>query len=221
MKHLHFKELPSTQLKAIELIEEHNSILISAQKQTQGRGRRDNSWEDLENSLAFSFNISPTGKPTLLALEIAITLANYFDEDNLSLKWPNDIYNEKGKKVIGILVNKEGDDYIIGIGINYGPVTKSTHNNYGQLKSGHLLNEEEYKTLPEQIYKYICENRLNDHDIISKWSRLSFHINQKCKVIDGDEIITGTFEGIGEYGEALIKNGDKIEKAYTGSLLLD
>lgn len=221
MKHLHFKEIPSTQLKAIEMVKETKNLLISAQKQTQGRGRRDNKWEDLDNSLAFSFDIKPTGKPTLLALEIAVLLANFFKEDDLSLKWPNDIYNNKGQKIIGILVNKESDDFIVGIGINYGPVKHLKNSKFGQLSTGHKLEDDDYRNLPLKIYNYIQSSRIDDQTIIKQWNNKSFHLNQECKIIDGNDICRGKFIGIGEYGEALIESQGKVEKAYTGSLLFE
>lgn len=220
MKHIHFKEIDSTQAKAREIASEHDTFLITAQKQLLGRGRRDNKWDNLNNSISMSFKITPSGKPTLLALEIAVLICNYFADDSLSLKWPNDIYNSEGKKVAGILVTKENDHYIVGAGINIGPDRNSHINNYGYINDAVQLSIDDYRNIPAQLFEYINTNRLIDNEIISEWIRLCFHLGQKCEVVDGDEVKAGKFQGIGEYGEALIENNGVLEKAYTGSLHL-
>ncbi len=221
MKHIHFKEIDSTQTKATELAKENNEVLVTAQKQIKGRGRRDNQWLDLDNSLAMSMKLVPGDKPTLLALEVAVLLAEYFHKDDLVLKWPNDIYNRQGQKVAGILVTKNDENYIVGIGINFGPDDNIKDKKFGQLESGYALSPKEYESIPKDIYQYIKSRRLNDSQIITKWNDRCFHLNQNCKIIDDNEILEGLFKGIGQFGEALIEMEGKVEKAYTGSLLFE
>ncbi|WP_412463080.1 biotin--[acetyl-CoA-carboxylase] ligase [Halobacteriovorax sp. RT-2-6] len=217
MKHLHFKEIPSTQTIAIEEARNYDQLLISATVQTEARGRRHNKWEDLQDSLCFSCKLEAGQKPTLLALEVAVILSNYFKEHKLLLKWPNDIFNENSQKIMGILVNKDDDNYIVGIGINYGGVP---HETYGVLKEGTKLSENDFESIPLDIYNYLLGNRLTEEEIIKQWNDRCYHLNKEVEIIDEDSIIKGIFRGIGNFGEALIETQDKIEKAYTGSLVI-
>ncbi|EPZ51787.1 biotin-(acetyl-CoA-carboxylase) ligase [Bacteriovorax sp. BAL6_X] len=217
MKHLHFEEIPSTQSIAIEEAHNYDQLLVSAKSQTSARGRRHNKWEDLQHSLCFSCKLKPQGKPTLLALEVAVILSNYFNDHKLLLKWPNDIFNEDSQKIMGILVNKDDDNYIVGIGINYGGLP---HEKYGVLKPGKELKDIDFKEIPLEIYSYILNNRLTEEEIINQWNKRCYHLNKEVKIIDEDSVIEGTFKGIGSFGEALIEVREQIEKAYTGSLII-
>ncbi|MFG1504923.1 biotin--[acetyl-CoA-carboxylase] ligase [Halobacteriovorax sp. ZH5_bin.2] len=217
MKHLHFEEIPSTQTIAIEEAHHYDQLLVSAKLQTSARGRRLNKWEDLQDSLCFSCKLEAQEKPTLLALEVAVMLSNYFNEHKLLLKWPNDIFNVDSQKIMGILVNKDDDNYIVGIGINYGGLP---HETYGVLKPGNKLRDIDYKELPLKIYDYFLNNRLTEEETINQWNERCYHLNKEVKIVDEDSVIEGIFKGIGSFGEALIEVQGKIEKAYTGSLII-
>ncbi|MCC5815417.1 MAG: biotin--[acetyl-CoA-carboxylase] ligase [Leptospira sp.] len=104
---------------------------IIADNQTNGRGRRGNSWTILgEEHIIFS------GKIQMNLSSVPITLLSLFAgasllkaiynwmpdlKDTIKLKWPNDIY-KNGKKISGFLVESEikNDSFtvIIGFGLN-------------------------------------------------------------------------------------------------------
>ncbi|HBX51565.1 MAG: biotin--[acetyl-CoA-carboxylase] ligase [Bacteroidetes bacterium RIFOXYA12_FULL_35_11] len=106
-----------------------HGTLVIADKQTAGKGRGDNYWEsEKEKNLTFSFIIYPEylkAKQAFyiskcVSLGIAAFVKNYVDD--VTIKWPNDIYVGK-KKIAGILIENSiaGDTIassLIGIGIN-------------------------------------------------------------------------------------------------------
>ncbi len=97
--------------------------------QLKGKGQPGNSWEsESGKNLLFSMVLHPTHVPMdelfLLSQLVSIAIKNTLDEfvDNITVKWPNDIY-WKDKKIAGILIENslQGNKIktvVIGIGLN-------------------------------------------------------------------------------------------------------
>jgi len=90
--------------------------VVLAIEQTQGRGRRGNTWESQRGGFYVSIVSS---KHKLLPFIVGISIIKILEKhyEDLNLKWPNDIIF-KGKKLGGILCEDFGTHSIIGIGIN-------------------------------------------------------------------------------------------------------
>ena len=102
---------------------------VVADFQTSGRGRRGNSWEsEPGKNLLFSFVLFPefleARRQFLISQVMSLAIKEELDSytDDISIKWPNDIY-WKNKKICGMLI--ENDlmgrtirQSISGIGIN-------------------------------------------------------------------------------------------------------
>ena len=110
-------------------------MVIVADSQTAGRGRRGRSWLSApEASLTFSllwrFN-GPLARLSGLSLAVGVGLARGLEQlgaQGICLKWPNDLLlrNDAGfAKLAGILVelttDRRGTQAIIGIGLNLQP----------------------------------------------------------------------------------------------------
>ncbi len=128
MYHQHFNSIASTQtyLKDnLELLKEKDDdILISASEQSAGLGQRGNQWDNYPNNITLSFTLEPQRVATLTPLEIGILVISFikkkFNQD-LFLKWPNDILTKEGKKCGGILCQYiDSSTVIVGVGINLG-----------------------------------------------------------------------------------------------------
>lgn len=231
MIHQHFDDIESTstylksQYKEIakDTTDERN-ILVSCRKQTGGRGRSGNSWEQPDNSLAFSFIMKPSEEMTLSSLELGILLSEYLGK-KIFLKWPNDLLNGDNEKVGGILCQLvENSILIVGIGLNFGEFEKSKYNfpyPIGCVDEEKTLSEEDYENIPKEIYQYILDNRLTTEQIVSKWNSLCIHLNKKVEIRDHDHQDSGIFKGINDQGAALIENshGD-IKPIMSGSLFI-
>lgn len=131
-KILHVPETTSTNTLLKELLSNEkvqNGFTIYTDYQTAGRGQRGNSWESEPcNNLLFTTLLLPHSlKATdqfiisqFVSLAIKDVLSIYVND--ISIKWPNDIY-WKDRKIAGILIeNNLIEDYIaqsfLGIGIN-------------------------------------------------------------------------------------------------------
>ncbi len=103
--------------------------VIWAAHQSSGKGQRGKKWENDAGNLMMSLIVKPALPPDkqfLLSMTVAVTLANYlqnlYNEWQVAIKWPNDIYIND-KKACGILIENvlrgmEWSFAIIGIGLN-------------------------------------------------------------------------------------------------------
>lgn len=195
-------------------------LLVSTQKQTSGVGRRGNQWHSSDHSLAMSFSIKSQEQLSLTPLHMALALCNFFQNQNisLSLKWPNDLLNEEGEKVGGILCQVLNPNYVlVGIGLNL----YFDQSDYSAVKDlsypiSHLnLKSINKKEMAENIYNYIIQSESFSSQ---KWNQHCFHLNKKVEITDGDQKSKGLFIGIDELGAAILKDQDSTVKVYTGSL---
>lgn len=132
MEMLEFECLDSTNnyLALIASDSPHGTV-VRAGRQTAGRGQRGNSWESApgENILMSVLLRRPGIAPAdqfiisqAVALAIRDTLAKYMPGEEVSVKWPNDIY-VGNRKICGILIENslgtdEIDYSIAGFGVN-------------------------------------------------------------------------------------------------------
>ena len=108
--------------------------VFTAGYQTAGRGRLDHKWlspEDTNLMMSVVLSVeglAPEQVATLpLVAGLAVTKAvawlvawnpdSRYKTENVKLKWPNDVWVE-GKKIAGILCERNGDNVIVGIGVN-------------------------------------------------------------------------------------------------------
>ncbi|PIR21751.1 MAG: biotin--[acetyl-CoA-carboxylase] ligase [Deltaproteobacteria bacterium CG11_big_fil_rev_8_21_14_0_20_45_16] len=125
MKHFHFEKLGSTQDKAFELLVEHEPpFFVTADYHVSPRGRRGRAWHyEQGRSLAFSLACQmPVTGLEGLSLVVGLSLRNYLADENLKLKWPNDLMLNDSK-VGGVLIESRSRpssvaDLAIGVGIN-------------------------------------------------------------------------------------------------------
>ena len=87
--------------------------VVWAEFQTAGRGQIGNSWESAEGeNLTFSVVLYPTFLPAnrqflisqITALSVKQTLDRYVDD--ITVKWPNDIY-WRDRKICGMLIEND------------------------------------------------------------------------------------------------------------------
>lgn len=126
-----YDEIASTNTEASHLAAEGicHGTMITAKKQSAGKGRRGRSWETLDgNNIYMSILLRPRFTPDkapMLTLVMAYSAANAMQEAEgieAQIKWPNDLVIGK-KKICGILTEMKLDGenishVIIGVGIN-------------------------------------------------------------------------------------------------------
>ena len=123
----YFPSIDSTQTWLIDKVkrgEISKNACVLSDFQTQGLGSRENSWDNVEDALMFSFVFQKEALPKDLPIQsISIYIGFLFKQwlvaeySELWLKWPNDFYLQD-QKVGGILTQSIQDKMICGIGLN-------------------------------------------------------------------------------------------------------
>lgn len=107
------EEVASTQDLARELLG-RLPVLVSAERQTAGRGRTGAEWLSAPRAVAASYAYREQGtRPVSLIAGVAAARA----VPGLRLKWPNDLLMGEDKAG-GILVEKSGEVVVVGMGLN-------------------------------------------------------------------------------------------------------
>ena len=215
---LYLNETSSTNDEVWDHIKKKNNIVVVAEKQKNGRGRRNTNWLSLsEKSLTFSLGIQLNkSKSNLMPLISSIAIYNAIHEIckiNIGIKWPNDILcNEK--KIAGILIESKLIEmkmtFNIGIGINVNwnenDIVSSDIPNITSIAfeiKKNIMREIILSNFMLQIEKLLLTS---NNEIIKQWLARCMHINKKVKFHYNDEIIHGLFKGIDANGFAKIEN---------------
>lgn len=127
----HISECESTQDEALELaLGRRRSVLVLADIQTKGRGRRGREWVSApENSLLMTLAVpakTAANYASVFSLYagavLYITLLEKSEKfSSLTLKWPNDLVlyeNETFRKAAGLLVEFKKGFFLLGLGLN-------------------------------------------------------------------------------------------------------
>lgn len=229
---IHIEETSSTNDEVWNHMTNHNDIIVITDKQTNGRGRRNNKWFSLESkSLTFSIGLIKKNKnnnlsPLIASLAICKSI-NQLSSMNVKIKWPNDIVINN-KKIAGILIESKmirGNIILnIGIGVNVNlnieDITKSSLKNISSMyiETDKIYNREHL--LSEIIKSFDQYSTRKDENIIKSWLKYCSHINEKVLFHSNGEKINGIFQGINSKGYAIIQMGNIIKEFSSGVIKL-
>jgi BirA family transcriptional regulator, biotin operon repressor / biotin---[acetyl-CoA-carboxylase] ligase len=125
--HRHFRHTDSTNERAKELAAggAPGGLVVTANEQTAGRGRRGNEWFATPgSSLLYSALLRPFASDgaTLLPLAVPVAVceaAEAVAPVRCQVKWPNDVWVDE-RKVAGVLVEARPEEgwAVIGVGLN-------------------------------------------------------------------------------------------------------
>jgi len=200
MKTIFFESIDNTQNYALENYDSE-PLLVLSYSQESGRGREKKEWQNADQSLAVSLvfeNNNEKLNNTLVPLIAGFCFLEVVENEELKLKWPNDI-NLKENKIGGILVEEHKGVICIGLGVNYFWANPSIPN------AGSLYDEK-------------IDNTLINSDA-EKWGRLvlDFVENNKFKLPEYKEKLT-TLGKLVEYPEG---RGWARDVDIDGSLIIE
>jgi BirA family biotin operon repressor/biotin-[acetyl-CoA-carboxylase] ligase len=98
----------------------HEGDWMVAERQTAGRGRQGRVWQSPPGNLYASGLVqlrASDPSASSLALVTGLAVIDALGISSLSLKWPNDVLAGVAK-LAGILLERQGDRVVIGVGIN-------------------------------------------------------------------------------------------------------
>ena len=236
---LYFDVIDSTNLEAKRRAEEGapEGLLIVADKQVAGRGRRGRSWESPAGANIFmTLLLRPSYSAdcvSMVTLVMALSVAQAIEEVSklpVRIKWPNDIVVNK-KKVVGILteLTMEADyvQYMVsGVGINVNQTSfpeeisataSSLYLEKGQKVNRALLVQKSMEHFDEN-YEIFC--RTDDMTgLIGLYNTLLVNKEVTVRVLDPRGEYEVIAHGINEKGELIVEKEDgSVENVYAGEV---
>lgn len=214
-----FEEIDSTNEYLKRQKDNKNYDIVMAHKQTKGKGTRGRVWLSTEGILMFSMvikedkNISME-EYTKLPLVVGMALLSALEEIEklpFMFKWTNDIYLYD-KKLSGILTEKIGEDFIVGVGINLNILE------FGDLNAISLkaVSGKDYdkleclKSIVNKIKEYIYKFYRGEWNLIlGEINEKNYLKNKEIKFIGVDRIYDGVVKGINNDGELILEEKGK------------
>lgn len=196
VKEIHFKSVDSTSTYIKKHYEElENLTFVSADYQSNGHGRMGRSWKSKSGeNLMFSFIVKD---PLLIkkfssisissAVATLITLKS-FGLENVTIKWPNDVY-VNDKKITGILLESISLDneikfLVIGIGVNlnvksFDEILKTKATSY-YLETNKTIDINMFKTeLFKNILNILEQIKINNDDYLVIANKYNYLYNKE------------------------------------------
>ncbi|RLE65622.1 MAG: biotin--[acetyl-CoA-carboxylase] ligase [Thermoprotei archaeon] len=232
-----YKEVGST-MDIARAMHGHEGLVVLAERQRNGRGRRGREWVSPGGGLWFSVVLRPYNPPqytSLIPLFSALATAEAIEnitDLTPSLKWPNDI-QINGRKVCGVLTEAiyelgEISSVIIGIGVNNNiPHEVFPENIRNEATS--LMEETGYPIPPLVLLSSILERleeyyklfiRKNYEKILSIWKKKTLMLGSDAVIgINGESIIgkvidvdnQGRLVFINTKGDHMVLNAGQID----------
>lgn len=236
------EECASTQDMAAELARagEPEGLVVVAETQTQGRGRKGRSWISTPGAGVYlSVILKPALKPSRIVqipLVAGVAAARAIRAESglmPDIKWPNDILIG-GKKAAGILTEMSCEldrinHVILGIGINVNtresdfsePLRAIATSLYAECgrKISRVALVQRFLSEFEAVYgRYLAGGF---ESIRQEWKSLSSTIGSQVEITDGGERLTGKVLDIDPDGFLLLKtNSGRTERIVAGDVSL-
>ena len=224
-----FASVSSTQDKAIELLNTGASegLVVQAMSMENGRGRQGNAWHAPMGNLYLSIVLRPDiseadcGQMSFVAaLAVVETARSLTDEDlKINVKWPNDVLVE-GKKLAGILIDKQGSAYILGVGINI--LAAPEYATALQAHSDKRLPINPVRDFFLDVFDAYYTKWLNEgfENIQEQWMRKAAFLNEKIGVRLSSREEQGIFKGIDQDGALLLETTDGTRRFVSGEVFI-
>lgn len=239
---IHLEEIDSTNTEARRHAMQGagEGLVIVAERQTAGKGRRGRNWEsESGENLYFSMMLRPdfpVEKTPMLTLVMALSVTKAIEKFcgmNPAIKWPNDLVLS-GKKICGILTEMhmaDGriEDVIVGTGIN---VNQKVFSDELEDKATSLLLEkgqnQDFIDKQKLLHAVLAEFEIL-YETFSKVQDLSFleesynerliNKNREVLVLEPGNEYQAVAQGINSKGELVVRKEDgSVEAVYAGEV---
>ncbi|WP_299307171.1 biotin--[acetyl-CoA-carboxylase] ligase [uncultured Croceicoccus sp.] len=205
---------------------------LVADRQTAGRGRLGREWYDGAGNFMGSTVVALNGgDPAAHTLALVAALAVYetiaaalADTRRLMLKWPNDVLWE-GAKIAGILLERQGDTVVAGIGVNLARAPQIDGMATASLADMgvHVARDALAQELAHQFAVCLALWRGSGLvEIVSRWiARGPARGTLLSASVPGEGAVTGRYAGLGPDGSLRLSLADGRERAiYAGEVAM-
>tara|TARA_B100000029_G_scaffold333639_1_gene325819 strand:- start:533 stop:1276 length:744 start_codon:yes stop_codon:yes gene_type:complete len=228
-----YKKSTNSTMKDANIFYKKNktNLIMLADKQTNGIGRRGNKWISTPGNIYCSLALNipkETNEYFFLSLIVLISVKktiSKFGNHDVLFKWPNDfIYDNK--KFGGIIIETKktinNNTYvIIGLGLNFSnsPLIsnyKTTFiKNIIKIKNKYYFLEEFF----ENFIYYFNNFKFKEKEILSEFKNSLVYLNKNVTInIDNNNSVRGIIKGINKDGSLKLKVNKKNISIYSGSM---
>lgn len=213
------EEATSTnELAMTYLDEEHERVLVTAERQTAGRGRGERTWHSppggIWASVADGRQLSTeTAWVDQFAMAVAVTEAMSALGVDVAIKWPNDVNDAEGRKLAGILVHSRTSGTtrtrtVCGVGLNANVENSALPAGATSLRQ-HCGPVERAVVLAHIVHAY--EALREDPTLTrSRWSTRAETLGRHVEVQTPDGTRSGMARSIGEGGALVIETDGEL-----------
>ena len=196
--------------------------VVLADEQTAGRGRAGKRWASPHRGIWLTLLERPRDPASVEVLSLRVGLAaaqalDAFTAEPIRLKWPNDLFVDRGK-LAGVLVEARwrGDrlDWVaIGLGVNVEP--PADHPDAARLDSGTSRLDVLDALIPELRAAAAAHGPLTASEL-DDYAARDLARSRRCT-----EPVRGIVRGIAPTGELVVELADSLVRIRTGSLVLE
>ena len=208
-----------------------NFDIVIAETQIEGKARRENVWFSDKGMALFTFLVKKKGdfddteylKLPLIAGLSVIKGLNRIEKLNYMFKWTNDIYLD-GKKLCGILSERSGDNFYIGIGININNHLPEKLKNIAvslSEKTGKQYDINEIAVYITEEFKTLYTDFINGlwNEILSEINLRNFLKNKKISIKSGKNLKSGIAQNINNDGEIEVLINNELHSFSFGEIM--
>ncbi len=222
---IHFNDIPSSNNEAKRLALEGapDGTVVVAEAQGAGKGRLSRGWySPSQKGIWFSVVLRPSFLPqeapkcTLMAA-VAVVRAMKDMGFSVGIKWPNDVLDDNGKKLVGILTEMSAEMervnfVVIGTGVNvnlwpedFPEDVRDIATSLSMLRGGRVDRLELFARVLEAMDElYVSVENDGFGTVLDEWRQYSVTLGQEVNVIGVRESFSGTAADIDEDGALLI-----------------
>jgi BirA family biotin operon repressor/biotin-[acetyl-CoA-carboxylase] ligase len=221
--------LVSTNAEALSLAGrgERGPIWVTARRQSGGRGRRGRTWVSEPGNLFASFLLTDTASPehwpelafvAALAIHDAVAEAAPELRPQLFIKWPNDLLLG-GKKFSGILIEGDGGQGAVVIGIGVNCVSHPTETDYPATDltaAGAAVTAEAlFMILSAKMLGRLAQWNSGEHfsTVRADWLARAAGLGEVIRVRLDDQELVGRFEDVDEMGRLVVALSEGSRKS--------
>ena len=222
---IHLSHINSTMNYAWNLFEknvDNNGTVIIADEQSEGRGRNGSIWyseksEDILCSIMLESRHKNLSELLIIAsLAVVYTLEKILHNQNISIKWPNDVLVNQNK-IAGVIAESSSKTFsnfslaVVGIGLNVN--LKCRGNIKLPINTTSIAEITDKKVSRLEIFELLLINfdllfaKLNkNQDIISEWKKNLNSIGKRVSfnLKNSNDLQIGIVEDIDELGRLII-----------------
>ncbi len=230
----------STNTDAFQAVQRGNQhgLVVTAESQTAGRGRRGRSWvSPFASNLYFSCVWGFEGGAAALeglSLVVGVSIAKALEQQGVTdvqLKWPNDVW-VGGEKIAGILLEMSGDasgfcQVVIGVGLN---VSMSSDKAEGIEQAWTSLAQHIGIVDRSRLFAVLLDQLVKDlllfsvagfsADFRAQWAKYDVCADKEVELTTLKASQHGVAKGVDESGALLLLVDDELIAVHAGEISL-